>query len=231
MLFLSEEQVVRFAKVAAMNDLQPAWHCVGDGAFEFLLDGLVEADKQCPEGQMASVRPTFCHGNFVLPDKWDTFKKLGAVIDIQPVWMYLDGAALFDHFGEERMKWFQPYRTMLDKGIPLGGGSDHHLKIEPERAINLYDPFLAMWTVITRKPRWTDRVLSPEEKITREEAIRLHTINAAYILHSESDRGSLEPGKFADFIVLDRNILTCPVNDILKTKVLETWLGGKKVAF
>jgi predicted amidohydrolase YtcJ len=165
----------------------------------------------------------------VVPDTWDTLKRLGAVIDMQPAWLYQDGATLFEHFGEERMKWFQPYRTLLDNKIPIGGGSDHMQKIEAHRSNNLYDPFLGMWTMISRAPRWTDKVLTPEQKVTREEAIRFYTMGAAYILRSEKDKGSIEPGKLADFIVLDRDILQCPVDDIQKMKVLETWVGGKKM--
>jgi len=229
LLFLSKEQVVSFASAAAMNDLQPALHCVGDGALEFLLDAYSVAAAQCPNGKVPSVRPGICHGNFMLPDKLETIKRLGAVVDMQPAWLYLDGATLFDHFGEERMRWFQPYRTLLDNKVAIGGGSDHMLKIEPERAINLYCPFRGMWTVLTRAPRWTERILTPEQKITREEAIRFYTIDSAYTIRCEEDRGSLEPGKLADFIVLDRDILRCSVNDIRGTKVLETWLGGERL--
>ena len=229
LLFLSQEQLVRFASAAAMNGLQPALHCVGDGALEFLLDAFSTVAQQFRNGEMQSVRPGICHGNFMLPDKLETIKSLGAVVDMQPAWLYLDGATLFDHFGEERMKWFQSYRTLLDNKIPIGGGSDHMLKIESERAINLYSPFLGMWTVLARAPRWTERILTPEQKISREEAIRFYTIDSAYTIRCEEDRGSLEPGKLADFIVLDRDILRCPVGDIRDTKVLETWLGGKKL--
>jgi predicted amidohydrolase YtcJ len=222
LLFLSEEQLVRFAGVAAANVLQPSVHCVGDGALEFLL----HAYSQCPAAPLRTVRPGICHGNFMVPDAWDTIKRLGAVVDMQPAWLYLDGATLYDHFGEERMKLFHPYRTLLDSGVPIGGGSDHMLKIDPNRAINLYDPFLGIWTMLTRQPRWSERVLTPEQKISREEAIRFYTINSAYVIRAEKDKGSLEPGKLADFIVLDRDILRCPVEDIQETKVLETWLGG-----
>jgi len=228
LLFLSEEQVVQFARAAAMNDLQPSLHCQGDGAVEFLLNAYASAEKLVPAGRLRSVRPGICHGSFMFPEAWTMMKSLGVVVDMQPAWLYLDGATLFDHFGEERMKWFHPYRTLLDNKVPIGGGSDHMLKIEPHRAINLYDPFLGIWTVLTRQPRWTDKVLSPEQKISREEAIRFYTIDSAYVIRSEADKGSLEPGKLADFIVLDRDILRCPVDDIRATKVLEVWLGGEK---
>jgi len=229
LLFLSEEQVVRFISTAAMHDLQPSFHCVGDGALEFLLNACSIVDKQSPAGRLPSVRPGVCHGNFMFPEAFDAIKRLGVVVDMQPAWLYLDGATLFEHFGEERMKWFQPYRTLLDNKVPIGGGSDHMQKIAPERSINLFDPFLGIQMMLTRSPRWTDKILTPEQKITREEALRLYTIDSAYVLRSETDKGSLEPGKLADFIVLDRDILRCPVNDIREIKVLETWLGGKKV--
>ena len=229
LLFLSEEQVVRFARAAAMNNLQPSLHCQGDGAMEFLLNAYSSAEKQVPAGRLRSVRPGICHGSFMFPEAWKTMKSLGVVVDMQPAWLYLDGATLSDHFGEERMKWFHPYRTLLDQRIPISGGSDHMLKIEPHRAINLYDPFLAMETMLTRHPRWTETILSPEQKISREEAIRFYTIDSAYVLRSEKDKGSLEPGKLADFIILDRDILRCPIDAIRETKVLETWLGGEKL--
>jgi hypothetical protein len=97
------------------------------------------------------------------------------------------------------------------------------------RSINPYNPFLAIWTVLARQPRWTDKPLHPEQCLTRQEAIRFYTINNAYLTFEERQKGSLEAGKLADFIVLDRDILTCPVDDVRDIKVRETWLGGKKV--
>ena len=231
LLFMTKEQVVRFATISAMNDLQPTLHTVGDGALEFHLNAYILADALLPAGQFASVRPGITHGNFMFPEAMDTIKRLGAVVDMQPAWLYLDGATLLAHFGEERMKWFQPYRTLLDSGVAIGGGSDHMLKIEPERSINRYCPFLGMWTMLTRQPRWTDAVLTPEQKITREEAIRFYTIDSAYIIRSDERKGSLEPGKLADFIILDRDILRVPVDEIREIKVLETWLGGRRLSF
>ena len=71
--------------------------------------------------------------------------------------------------------------------------------------------------------------LHPEQRIARQQAIQLYTINNAFLTFEEKEKGSLEPGKLADFIVLDRDILTCPVDDIRSTTVEQTWIGGRLV--
>jgi hypothetical protein len=111
----------------------------------------------------------------------------------------------------------------------LGGGSDHMQKLGPRRSINPYDPFLGIGTAITRQPRWVDRPLHPEQAISREQAIRMYTTANAWLLFKEHQVGSLEPGKFADFIVIDQDVLGCPPEKIEKTRVLQTYLAGKLV--
>ena len=113
--------------------------------------------------------------------------------------------------------------------MTVGGGSDHMLKIDSMKSINPYNPFLGMWTVLRRLPRWTDEPLHPEQCLTREQAIRLYTINCAYLTFEEKEKGSLEPGKLADLIVLDRDILTCPLDEVKDIAVEQTYLGGKQV--
>jgi hypothetical protein len=84
-----------------------------------------------------------------------------------------------------------------------------------------------MWVAVTRKAKGYEGALHPEEALTREQAIRLYTGNNAYILFREKQTGSLETGKLADLIVLDTDILTCPVDEILKTQVLQTYVDGQ----
>ena len=86
-----------------------------------------------------------------------------------------------------------------------------------------------MWIAVARKCRYLDEPLHPEGGLTREEAIRLYTINNAKILMMEKETGSLESGKRADFIILDRDVLTCPLDDLKTTQVRETWLDGRQV--
>ncbi len=100
-------------------------------------------------------------------------------------------------------------------------------KIGGLRSVNPYNPFLGMWITLTRQPRWTDQSLHPKQRNTREQSIRLYTINNAFLTFEE--KGSLEPGKLADFVILQQDILECPVNEDKDIQVKETWLGRKRV--
>jgi predicted amidohydrolase YtcJ len=158
-----------------------------------------------------------------------TAARLGVVIDLQPVWLYLDSRTLLRQFGAERLRWFQPLRSLAENGVVAGGGSDHMMKRGDLRSINPYNPFLGMWTAIVRRGRWHDETVEAGEALTREQAIRFYTRSNAHLLFWENEIGSLEAGKRADFIVIDRDLLACPVDDIRTTRVLETWIEGRRV--
>ena len=102
-------------------------------------------------------------------------------------------------------------------------------KIGSLRSVNPYNPFLAMWTTITRQARWYEGRMHPEEALTREQAIRFYTINNAYLHHEESWKGSIEVGKVADFALIDQDILSCPVDAIPQTIALATFVDGRLV--
>ncbi len=225
-LFLEPEKLYRIVKLALENGLQPTAHSVGDGAVLALAEAYARVNEDFP---VKPLRPCICHANFMSPEAIDLMARCGIVADLQPAWLYHDGATLRAHFGEERLRHFQPYRTLAERGVIVGGGSDHMQKVGRRRSINIYDPWLGMWTTLTRLPRWSDSPLHPEERITREQAIRLYTINNAFLTFEETKKGSLEAGKYADFIVIDRDILECPIDDIRETQVLETWVGGRRV--
>jgi predicted amidohydrolase YtcJ len=151
------------------------------------------------------------------------------VLDLQPGWLWLDGATLVKQFGYERMAGIPAIQKPFQRRHPSGRRSDHMQKIGSLRSINPYNPFLGMWITLTRQPRWTDQPLHPEQRISREQAIRLYTINNAFLTFEEKEKGSLEPGKLADLVVLDRDILSCPVDDIKNIAAEQTYLGGKLV--
>jgi hypothetical protein len=226
MRFIEPGKLYQIARSVLKNELQFTTHSVGDGAVTAMVDAYAEVNNEFP---VRAARPCISHANFMTADVIRRMKELGVVADLQPAWLYLDGATLVKQFGDQRLAYFQPYRTLFEAGVTVGGGSDHMQKIGSLRSINPYNPFLGMWTTLVRQPRWTDRPLHPEQRITREQAIRLYTINNAFLTFEEKEKGSLETGKLADFIVLDRDILTCPVDAVKDIQVVETWLGGKQV--
>jgi predicted amidohydrolase YtcJ len=155
--------------------------------------------------------------------------RLGIVADLQPAWLYMDGKTLLKQFGQKRTKYFQPYRSLFDRGVIVGGGSDHMQKIGSLRSVNPYNPFLGMWITLQRQPRNMDGILHAEQRLKRHEALRLYTINNAYLTFEEKVKGSLEVGKLADFVVVDRDILEVELDAIKDTQVLRTYIGGRLV--
>lgn len=224
--FIPAEALERMARLALEKDLQFTAHSVGDGAVHALLEAYAAINRELP---VAPRRPCITHCNFMSAEAIAQMKELGVVADLQPAWLWLDGHTLREHFGDERLTWFQPYRSLFDAGVIVGGGSDHMQKIGSLRSVNPYNPFLGMWIAVTRQPRAGGAPLHPEQKISREEALRLYTTNNAWVLFAEKDRGSLEVGKLADFAILETDLLTCPEEAIKDIRVRATYLGGKVV--
>ena len=226
MRYIEPERLYKLARLALENGFQFTVHAVGDGAVQAIVEAYERVNKDFP---VHDLRPSITHANFMTADIIQKMKELGIVANLQPDWLYLDGATLRKQFGDARLEYFQPYKTLFEQGVVVGGGSDHMQKIGSLRSINQYNPFLGMWITLARQPRWTDQPLHPEQRITREQAIRLYTINNAFLTFQENQKGSIEKGKLADFIVLDRDILTCPLDEVKDIQVEETYLGGQLI--
>jgi hypothetical protein len=224
-LSVSRENLFEMAKLADELGWQMTSHTTGGGATDLLLDAYEAADKIKP---IRGRRFTVTHGNFPDPRAIQRAKALGVAFDVQPAWLHLDGAAIKDVFGPERMKNFQPLRSMLDAGLVVAGGSDHMIRFDSRLATNPYQPFFGMWMAITRKT--TDgKVLNPEQRISRMEALKMWTWNGAYLMFEEKEKGSIEPGKLADMVVITKDFSTCPEDDIKDIEPVETIVGGKVV--
>jgi len=225
-LFIPKERLLPIVKTTLECGLQFTAHSQGDGAVHTLLDVYEELDKTWPVRQK---RPCITHSSFMSAEAVQKVAKLGVVLDLQPAWLYLDTRTLVGHFGYDRLSFFQPLHSLFQAGAMIGGGSDHMQKIGSIRSVNPYNPFLAMWVTVTRKAKGYEGALHLEQALSRKEAIRFYTANNAYLLFQEKETGSIETGKLADLVVLDTDILKCPVDEIRNTRVLQTFVAGKLV--
>ena len=225
-LFIPRDRLVPMVRATVEGGMQFTAHSVGDGAVHALLDAYEEVNRQTP---IAATRPCLTHANFLSREAIEQAARLGVVVDVQPAWLYLDAGTLLAHFGADRLRYFQPLCSLFAAGVTIGGGSDHMQKIGSTRSINPYDPFLGMSVAITRRGKGLAAPLHPEEALSREHAIRLYTSNNARLLFLEDRIGSLEAGKQADFVVIDRDLLTCPEGEIAQTHALATYIDGAQV--
>jgi predicted amidohydrolase YtcJ len=224
LLFVPPDQVKMLIEEAVKRRWQVTAHTAGEAAMDVLLDAYDFVNRQTP---IKDLRLCITHANFPSQENLERCKRLGVCADVQPAWLYKDGATLARVLGEKRIRWFQPYKSWL-KYTVIGGGSDHMIKLDSIEATNPWNPWLGMAVTLTRK---TERgpVLVPGERLTRKEALRLYTVNNAYLHHEEKEKGTLEVGKLGDVIVIDRDFLTCPVEEVARTRVLYTVVGGRVV--
>ena len=221
----TENDLRKLISIALKKGWKFSAHVTGGGAVDTLLSAF---EKINDSAGITDKRFSIIHGNFFTDEAISKMHAMNIYADMQPAWYLKDADLLNEVLGSNRIATFHPYRKMIDKGIIINGGSDHMVKFDPDASINPYNPFLAMWSAITRK---TERgsVFNADQAITRQEALRMYTINNAKASFEENSKGSLEPGKFADIAVLSHDILTCPADSIKSIHATLTMLNGKIV--
>jgi predicted amidohydrolase YtcJ len=219
------EALLTIMRAAYNKGWQLSAHSQGGGAVDALMNTYETLNKEKP---IAPTRSHWIHASFLSADSIARAKALGLLVDVQPDWLHFDGVSLSKVMSKEAMRYFNPYRSLVNAGILFAGGSDHMVGWDKNTAINAYNPFLGMWIAITRKTT-QGVVIHPEERLTREEALKMYTSWAAYLQHSERDRGSIEVGKVGDFVVIDRDYLTCAEDDVRKIEPVMTIVGGRTV--
>jgi predicted amidohydrolase YtcJ len=224
LLFIKPEQLQIVVGEATKRKWQVTAHTAGEGAMDVLLDAYELTNRTTP---IKDLRHCVTHANFPSKHNLERCRELGVCADVQPAWLYKDGHTLLNVLGPDRMRWFQPYKSWLAY-TTVGGGSDHMLRYDPLDSTNPWSPWLGIWVAVTRTLE-RGGVHRPDEALTREEALRLYTINNAYLHREETQKGTLEVGKWGDVILIDRDVLTCPAADLRETKVLVTVVGGKVV--
>jgi predicted amidohydrolase YtcJ len=204
--------------VKALNRLGwgVATHAVGDRAIDEVLAAYEAASA---ERSIVGKRWTIEHGFIPESDQFPRMKALDLVISAQDH-LYLAGPSLVQYWGLQRAAWTTPMRAYLDRKFVVAGGTDS--------AVVPYPPLWVIYHFVTRDTI-SGGVLGPEQKISRQEALRVETINNAYLTFEEATKGSIEPGKLADLVVLPQDILTCPDKQIEQMAVSMTMVGGRVV--
>jgi predicted amidohydrolase YtcJ len=205
--------------------IDPHMHTDGDGAVRAALDAVATMRKALGS---ADIRPALAHTEIVHPTDFPRFRQLGVqpVLSMQWEKPAGDTLGLVDYFGPERMKIIEPSGRLAAAGARIAFGSDW--------PVDALDEWFALKVGVTRTnspsaPAEYHGRLGDDPGLSRETVLRAATIDAAYELHQDDVTGSLQVGKFADLIVLDRNPLTIPAEDIANVHVLETLLGGRTV--
>jgi predicted amidohydrolase YtcJ len=191
-------------------------HAVGDAAIEEVLTAYEAANI---EKSIVGRRWTVEHGFLPREDQFKRMKNLDLVISAQDH-LYLAGPSLVKMWGPKRAAWVTPVRAYLDHGLMVSAGTD--APVVP------YPPLWVFYHFVTRDTI-SGGVLGRDQQITRPEALRLETLNNAYTTFEEKIRGSIEPGKLADLVVLQDDIMTVPAKKIESMNVLMTVVGGKTV--
>ena len=209
------------AEVVAKHGMRLGLHACGDRAINDYLSACRSAHQKFP---IKNFRWINFHYFFPHPEDYETILELGMVVAMQPMFIHSFYSGDYVRKDPRLESLCHPIKAELERGIPVGFGSDC--------STNTYDPFLGMWIAITRKsphPGEEGWVINRGEGLSRRQALECYTIHNAYVSFEEDLKGSIEPAKLADLVVLDRDILTCKEDEIKETNVEMTIVGGKVV--
>ena len=212
-----DEELYAMFRVAHNAGYPIVVHVIGDGAMDQVVNGYELVMNENPKPNM---RHGIIHCQIMDEAQQDRFVKLNLLAYAQPVFVRYDSQIVDDCVGSELAKTSYNWRRYIDLGVHMSGGSDC--------PVEDCDPLANLYYAVTRmgmdgKPWY------PENGVTMEEALRMFTIEGAYSAFEEAERGSITIGKYADFTVLDKNIMKNPPEELLNTKVLMTVVNGKTV--
>jgi predicted amidohydrolase YtcJ len=209
-----------WAEDALRRGFQVNVHAIGDRGNRIVLDAFDSALKKFPK---ADHRFRIEHAQVLSPEDIPRFAKLGVIPSMQATHQTSDMPWAEARLGSQRIRGAYAWRSLLNTGVVIPNGTDF-----PVEEVN---PLLTFHAAVTRQDPTNSPAGGwyPEQKMTREEALRSMTIWPAFAAFQESILGSLTPGKYADFVILDRDIMHVPDTEILRTRVVSTWIGGKRV--
>jgi predicted amidohydrolase YtcJ len=206
------DEVVRCHKAG----LHTCTHAIGDRAIDMALEAIEAAVNSKP---WPGHRHRIEHAGYVLPRQLKKMKELGVNVSASIGFCYPIGDSHIAALGQSRLCGYYPMRSFKDHGIVAAGNSD---------GFGSSWALTGIYGCVTRKSR-TGKLLCKDEAIGTLDALKAYTLNAAHLEGNEATKGSVEPGKLADFVVLDRDITRVNPEDILKARVLMTIVGGEVV--
>jgi predicted amidohydrolase YtcJ len=212
---MPREVLLAVLRKANELDWQVALHVVGDAALEMTLDVFSEVNR---ERSIVGRRWTIMHALFPTETVFRLCRALEVEVSVQQGLSYAFGDSMIRCWGPERAAYASPFRTWIDRGFRLAGGSD----------VIPFNPLVSIWSSITRQTRAAG-VLGREQAANRQEALEMYTANPPYLTFEEKRKGTLEHGKLADLVVLSEDPMRCAEDEIKELHVLATVLGGQVV--
>ncbi len=214
-------------KERVLAGYQVGFHAIGDKGIQFALDAFAEAEKAAKEAKGKAVdggtdyRLRIEHAQVTTPQQIVRFKELKVIASMQPSHVLTDMNWAESRLGSKRAEHSYAWAEFLRHGVMLAFGTDY--PVEP------VTPFRGLYAAVTRQSEDGKKSYYPAQKLNIEQAIAAYTTGAAFAEFAEKEKGKLEPGMLADFVVLDQDITAAPPLKILATKVLRTVVGGKTV--
>jgi len=215
----STADIEETARIAIKHGFQVNTHAIGDRANREVLD-IYERTFKANPGK-TDLRWRDEHAQHISPSDIARFKQLGVIASMQGIHTISDGPWVDKRLGAERTRLTSyPWRSLWDAGVVVTNGTDV--------PVEKIDPIPSFWGSVARKTA-DGTVFLPEQRVTREEGLRAYTINNAFAAFEEKEKGSITVGKLADLVVLTKNIMTVPEDEIPTARVAMTILGGKVV--
>jgi predicted amidohydrolase YtcJ len=218
LLVSTEAHIEHVAEEALRHGFQVATHAIGDRGNRNVLDAYEAALKAVPR---ANHRFRVEHAQILDPADIPRFAELGVIPSMQASHQTSDMRWAQDRLGASRIRGAYAWASLLKTGVIIPNGSD--------TPVEYPNPLISFHSAVTREDAsgWPVGGWYPEQRMTRDQALESMTIWPAYAAFQEEVMGSITPGKYADFTVLDQDIMTVPASDILKTQVVATYIGGK----
>lgn len=209
-------EVEQYVRMVYDNNLQLIIHCNGDAAIDLFL----EAHEAVSKDRKADLRTTVIHSQFVRKDQLEKYAEYKIIPSYYTEHCFYFGETHVKNRGKEQAAFLSPMNTSLKMGIRCVNHTDFN--VAP------IDQMFVVWSAVNRTTR-SGEVLGPDERVTPLQALQAITLDAAYMYKEEATKGSLEVGKLADLVILDKNPLTVKPDAIKDIKVMETIKGGKTV--